>query len=195
MSLRYNDLVSIALFFRLLRRNWLESDLHHDCLLSVCLFCLVSDFSALVSSTEPGRLYTDGAVSPPGPSDLRRASSLTNKHCVGLKEKPPRRCQNKSPRSDKTLEFKTNCALCWLFGTHINITQYLELSKTGNPHFISRFVDSTIYLTFIMKASARYGSAFRVLFKAASLFLNHVPNTIIRKCRDVSNSQPATRLQ
>lgn len=48
---------------------------------------------------------------------------------------------------------------------------------------------------FILKASARYGSAFRILFKAASPLLHRVPNTIIRKCRDVSNSQPDTTLQ
>ncbi|KAG7229342.1 hypothetical protein INR49_013000, partial [Caranx melampygus] len=51
---------------------------------------------ALVPSTVPGRLYSSEPVSPPGLGDLRRASSLTNKHCVGLKEKPPRRCQNKA---------------------------------------------------------------------------------------------------
>lgn len=42
VSLRYNDLVFIALFFRLLRRHWLESDLHHVCLFSVYLLYLVS---------------------------------------------------------------------------------------------------------------------------------------------------------
>lgn len=47
----------------------------------------------------------------------------------------------------------------------------------------------------ILKATAQYGSAFRILFKAASHVLNLVPNTIIRKCRDVSNSQPATARQ
>lgn len=44
VSLRYRDLVSIALFFRLLRRNWLESDLHHvwsvyNCFVSFLIHC------------------------------------------------------------------------------------------------------------------------------------------------------------
>lgn len=43
VSLRYNDLVLIVVFFGLLRRHWLESDLHHVCLLSVCLLCLLSE--------------------------------------------------------------------------------------------------------------------------------------------------------
>lgn len=57
------------------------------------------------------------------------------------------------------------------------------------------YVGISILSAFISKTSARYGSAFRILFKAASPFLKHVHNTIVRKCRDVANSQPATRLQ
>lgn len=49
----------------------------------------------------PGQFYSGDAVSPPGLSDVRGASSLTNKPCVGLKEKPPRYCQNKSHRRRK----------------------------------------------------------------------------------------------
>lgn len=55
--------------------------------------------------------------------------------------------------------------------------------------------DITEHRALILKASTRYGSAFRILFKAASPLLIHVLNTAIRKCKDVSNSQPATTLQ
>lgn len=80
----------------------------------------MSDLVALVSCTEPGRLYSGGPVSPPGLSDISRASSLTNKHCVGLKEKPPRRCQNKSPRPVKTFELSATCTVYGLVGVHLN---------------------------------------------------------------------------
>lgn len=67
--------------------------------------------------------------------------------------------------------------------------------KDAKLLFYMQFVDIIICCALILKASARYGSAFRILFKAESPFLNHVPNTIIRKCRDVANCQLATRLQ
>lgn len=67
--------------------------------------------------------------------------------------------------------------------------------KDDKRLFSIQCIDIIIYRAFIVKASARYGSAFRILFKAASPFLNHVPNTIIRKCRDVANCQLAFRLQ
>ena len=144
MSLRYNDLVFIDLFVGLLRRNWLESDLHHVCLFSVqCLLCLCfAGLVKLVSSTEPGRLYSGGAGSPPGLSDLRRASSLTNKHCVGLEEKPPRRCHNKSPSPGTTWKCNKKMTFFGLFAKHINIKYYFILFRTHKKHLI--------YLKFIL---------------------------------------------
>lgn len=155
----------------------------------------IAAFSALFSSTESGRLYSGEGVSPPGLSDIRRASSLTNRHCVGLKEKPPRSCQNKSPYPVTTLKSNTKHTYCELSGMHINIFQSSELFRMTKPIFCLLFADIRQRRAFIVKASARYGSAFRILFKAACPLLYHVLNTIIRKCRDVSNSQPATTLQ
>lgn len=137
VNLRYNDLVSIALFFRLLRRHRLESDLHHVWLFSVYLLYLVSDFSELASSTEQGRLYSDGPHSPPGLSDIRRASSLTNKHCVGLKEKPPRRCQSKSLGAAKTFQFNVKYTVWAIFGMRMNINEYLNWFRIKKKCFIS----------------------------------------------------------
>ena len=53
VSLRYNDLVFIDVFFRLLRRNCLESDLHHDCLVSVCFLFYPVGLSDSVSWFRP----------------------------------------------------------------------------------------------------------------------------------------------
>ena len=74
------------------------------CLLAQCVTALSRIwFSLMVSTTGPGCFYSGEAGSPPGLCDLRRASSLTNKRCVGLREKPPHRCQNKSPHRPDTL--------------------------------------------------------------------------------------------
>lgn len=67
------------------------------------LVCCLVQWAAFIH--RPGRFYSGDAVSPPGLGDIRGASSLTNKPCVGLKEKPPRRCQNKTPRPDETPRF------------------------------------------------------------------------------------------
>lgn len=100
---RYNDLVSIRLFLGLLRRNGLESDLHHVCLF-VCRMPALSRFRWAGFVRRAGPLYSGEARSPPGHGDIKRASSMTNERCVGLKEKPPRRCQNKR---DTTFSLKT----------------------------------------------------------------------------------------
>lgn len=102
VSLRYIDLVSIDVFFGLLHRNWLESNLHHVCFGQCKTALSLVWFTKLLSFTEPDRLYSDGAASPPGLGDVRRASSLTRERCVGPEEKPPLCCQNKSEHTDRT---------------------------------------------------------------------------------------------
>lgn len=68
-------------------------------------------------------------------------------------------------------------------------TRMPKAVKDGKLLFYMQFVGIVIHCALIVKASATYGSAFRILFKAESPFLNRVPNTIIRKCRDVANCQ------
>ena len=89
------------------------------CLLVQCVIAFSPDW--LISSTRPGRLYSNRPVSPPGLCDLRRASSLTNKRCVGMKEKPPRRCQNKSLHRAKTFRPKAKFTVYHLIGLFVNV--------------------------------------------------------------------------
>lgn len=94
-------------------------------------------FSALVSSTGPGRLYSAGPGSPPGLGDLTRASSLTNKQCVGLREKPPRRCQNKSRYRTSTFRKTLKITDCELICFLVNLIKYLKRLDWKNAKFTS----------------------------------------------------------
>lgn len=97
------------------------------CLFAQCVLALSPVwFSALVSSTGPGRLYSAGPGSPPGLGDLTRASSLTNKQCVGLREKPPRRCQNKSRYRTSTFRKTLKITDCELICFLVNLIKYLK---------------------------------------------------------------------
>lgn len=78
-------------------------------------------FSELLSSTGPGWFYSRRTVSPPVLGDIRRASSLTYRRCVGLKEKPPRRGQNKSSHPHKMFRLKAKRTVFRLFVLYINI--------------------------------------------------------------------------
>lgn len=65
-------------------------------------------------------------MSPPGLGDIRGASSLTNKPCVGLKEKPPRRCQNKTLRPDETPRFGAKHTTGELLAVKTDAVNYIE---------------------------------------------------------------------
>lgn len=77
------------------------------------LVCCLVEWAAFLH--RPGQFYSRDAVSPPGLSDIRGASSLTNKPCVGLKEKPPRCCQNKTRRPSEQQSFSTKHTTGGLF--------------------------------------------------------------------------------
>lgn len=154
-------------------------------------------FSSALPSTAPGGLYIDGAASPPGICDIRRASSLTYERCVGMREKPPRRLQHKSWRCVKTIHKHSNLyagsvVCCELYILWANshkkwrnwiINPFLQQKEC----ILNNFPDIISYRAFTLKPKSQYGSVFRILFKAEHPPLIPVPNTIIRKCCGVSN--------
>lgn len=123
VSLRYNDLVSIDLFLGLLRRHWLESDLHHVCLFSVWLLCLVSDPVSCFHPTGRDAYIAENQPRPRDPVTSEERLLWRTSPCVGLKEKPPRRCQNKRTHPGKTFGSNTKYTLCGFFAAHINISK------------------------------------------------------------------------
>ena len=126
-------------------------------------------FSKLLYCTEPAWLYSEGPASPPGPGDIRRASSLTNERCVGPEEKPPLCCQNKCVGTNKTFPLATRLIVSNSL-TFSSAFKWCQARGRSKKAYL--FPDHLKYpsCAFILKAIAQYGSAFRVLFKATSLF-------------------------
>lgn len=90
-----------------------------------------SSVSLLPNAPSRGRFYSCRTHSPPGLNDIRRASSLTNKPCVGPGEKPPRRCHNKSTGIEKALTSNTTYVLYKLRGVQRHKNTCTDYFGTG----------------------------------------------------------------
>ena len=169
VSLRYNDLVSIDPFVGLLRRNRLESDLHHVCLLkSVC---------SLSSELMIVRWFP-----PPSWEDYIAADQFRPRGSVTSEERLLWRTSTvwvwrKSRLAAVTIRVQVryqcphltrNALFKVCLVRQINTIKRVKRFSIKKKKLYRSYINIRWQRALILKASAQYGSAFRILFKAAS---------------------------